>query len=205
MLKKILFLFTLLFFYAGAQGQQDIYLKKIDSLKMAFAKTKTDTTKVNQLNYISRLYAGINDAKNGNVYTEKAFALATKIRWNKGIVQSYLLMASQPGADVVGILNKALSEALKGDDTLLTGSVYQSLGSAMNDTDKKIQYFKKALNYYKQAGNESLQAKIFSQIAYAYEVKGLFFEAVDYRIRVIKMAEKNNNTTALIDGNRMLG
>lgn len=205
MLKKILFLFTLLFFYAGAQGQQDIYLKKIDSLKQAFSKTKTDTTKVNQLNAISRLSAGINDAENGKAYAEKAFAFATKINWSKGIVQSYISMAGQPGADVAGLLNKALNEALKGNDKLLAASVYQMLASTVNDAGKKIQYLEKALECYKQVDNYRLYAKILPQIAYAYETQGLFFEAIDYRMQSIKIAEKNNDIVGQINANRFLG
>lgn len=205
MLKKLFLLFILLLFCSTAWCQQDFYLKKIDSLTQANTKTTVDTTRINNLNTISFYYAILGDAKNGNDYAQKAMAMANKIHWPSGVIKAYSSMASQPGADVEALLKKALKVSLESNDKLLTGAVYEKLGNVSGNYNKKIDYYKKALAFYQQAGADKQYGGMLSDIAWAYESMGMYFEAIDYRIRYVRFSEKNNDTSGMIDANRMLG
>jgi len=204
MLKKILLPFIILFFYAGMYGQENAYLKKIDSLKLAFNKTTVDTIKATQLIYISRFYAGLGDSKNGREYATKALQISNKAQWSPGKAEAYVCMAIQPGADAATIYKKALTESLKTTDKRLTASLYNMLGQTATDYNQKIDYFKKALPLFREINDNKNYRKVLFNIAYAYELKGMYFDAVDYRMQNLKFSEQLKDTIGIVNANRHL-
>ncbi|WP_435353914.1 tetratricopeptide repeat-containing sensor histidine kinase [Emticicia sp. SJ17W-69] len=160
-MKKYICCFILLLcsFYIHAQSN-----KKLDSLKKVLSKLPPegrsfagDTTKVRVLCEMGILSPTGQENSTLNL-VEKAIVLSQKIKWNKGLANSYYrkgyLYASK-NEDIKGIeyLFKSLAIAEKIKDSSIIAQNYQTLGdchSRLRDYKKAILYLNNAVNIYKK-------------------------------------------------------
>jgi len=206
MIKKLLIIFCIL--VTQVIFSQEDFLKKIDSLETALHNSKPDTTKVKLYNFAAKLYALNRDLPKALIHNNLALELATKLKWGKGITQSYICLAMNNASDTKKqkyYLLKALQASKKFRERELTANIYELLANTENvDFTTSIAYNKKAQAGYKALNNKKKYRYIFRNMAAAYINHGMYYEAADNYMKALNLAEKEKDTVDIIDGYRFL-
>ncbi len=106
---------------------------RIDSLLYKLKSAKEDTNKVNILNNLCRELSDINPQK-ANIYGEQALLIAKKLRFQKGIANSYnnigIIYANFSNYDkALEYFHKSLKIVEKFDDKMQIAIIYSNIGN----------------------------------------------------------------------------
>ncbi|MBX2932408.1 MAG: tetratricopeptide repeat protein [Chitinophagaceae bacterium] len=179
------------------QGQE-----LIDSLKTALKTVKTDTTKVNILNDLSK-YAGwqINENDAAIDYAQQALDLATKANFKNGMAVAHNNMANaikrkRNYEEAFKHYFIALELYKETKNKLWEGRIYNN----MANTYRELSDFPNALKYYALAEKLATEtddqvtiAYIFAGFAYTYNVLGKFPEAMEKYRSLLKIYKETEN------------
>ncbi|GAB2647146.1 hypothetical protein GCM10027035_45930 [Emticicia sediminis] len=179
-----LFLFT---FTANVLLAQSFNAASIDSLKNELSKAKHDTTKVLILDKLTTLFASSNPTQ-ALRYGREAWALASKIKYDKGKVLSALssgqIMLNT--SDYAEALNKLLeARYLAGKSQMTKEIVNINLKLALLYTNRK--QFESALEYLSKASRikdslqiSDLEYSLNQTSGYVYKDMGKYQEALGF-------------------------
>lgn len=203
-MKKIAFLFIVLFcnvpcIYAQKQGQL-----RIDSLCMALTSGNEDTSKVTLLNTISDEFNSV-DPKNGLNYGNQALVLAQKLGYKMGEGWAYYFLAGnyRAIADYSQALNFYFKSLKLMEELGYKRGVAKNLGSigivygSRFELDKALDYYQKSLNFLVETGDSINIAKIYGNIGITYLEKREYPEALHNIGMALKLEEAIKDTSAI--------
>ena len=206
MIKKLLCI-ILIFSSVVVSAQADLQ-KKIDSLQLVLQKSNADTTMVKLYNYVANLYTLNRNLPQGLRNNDLALELATKLKWGKGITETYanyaINYANDPEKQKYYFL-KALQASKRYNERRAAARIYEYLSTIKGiDFNTAIIYNKKALAEYKVLNNKIKYRAILRNIAGLYSNHAMYCEAADNYMKALTLAEKEKDTIEIIDGYRYL-
>ncbi|MEJ0101343.1 MAG: tetratricopeptide repeat protein [Bacteroidota bacterium] len=210
-MKKLFFLFAILFLFQhqGYSQKQDQEL--IDSLLLDLSKTKEDSARMDLLAGI--MFAHINyNPKNGLTFQKEALELAQKTKLKSG---------SAKIKDGIGRLHWRMGnfdEALKNHfealdlytrigDKYTEGGVLVEIAQDYLDGgkyDEAKTYLLRALKLSEETGDKVTMAAAYDVMAFLYEQEGNTAESVKAGYSYLKINEQTNNKAGIAHGAAML-
>ena len=181
---KNLFAFVIVCYPACLMAQQNM-----QSLGVLAAKTLDDTSKINKLIKLSASYLDRKDTARARNYGEKALALTEKIKWNKGLVKSYLALGQVAKVEKnysisidyhkrsIQMLDQAQAYGVVGDKSYVEKEYTQSL-AILSEKDHPVTLFEALIQgkLYQEANNAG--------------------KAIDCYLAAKKIADKTNSIDA---------
>jgi serine phosphatase RsbU (regulator of sigma subunit)/lipopolysaccharide biosynthesis regulator YciM len=173
-----IFLFSLCLCLSGAEqnktNNQDI--KTIDSLQFLLKSTKTDTSKVNILNTLSKTYLIAGNYQKAMEYAQQAQNQAEKFKYKKGLALSFTNIGNIYRKQ--GNYDKSLSYHLNsleileeiGDKKEISIS-YNSIGTIyfrLGDYEKAMEIYRKCLKYHEEIADKNGIASCYINIGNIY-------------------------------------
>ena len=154
---SILILFAISKFTAYAQ-----YVSP-DSLKIIIATAKEDTVRIDAMNWLGARFSENAENDSARFWTEKAFNLSTKIKYNKGIGIAMISFGGFKGeeGDLSGALDyfqTAIKKFDKENHKALIGLAYNNIGivyQVQEKYTKSLEYIYKALRLFTESGYET--------------------------------------------------
>jgi tetratricopeptide (TPR) repeat protein len=177
----------------------------IDSLKRVIRVTKTDTAKANIYNHLAFEYKESNPDTTF-YYAKKALEVATKIRYDFGIANSYVNFGN--GNIVLGNYKEAknyFEKAKKTYQKLVDGETknksfinglartYASLGviySQESNYYASLEHYQKALQLYQVIDQKNSISKAYNNIGVVYKSQGNNSKALEYFFKALKIQEQ---------------
>jgi two-component system, NarL family, sensor histidine kinase UhpB len=195
---KIISLITLLisssvFIY----GQDKVQLRKFhDSLMLA----KDDTSRINALRKIGTSYNGV-QPHTAIYFTQKALALAEKIKWTKGISQNCLNLGTYYSTisvfdSAVYFETKALQGAKIVGDKNRIALIYINRGAAYTESqqyDKAMPDLTEALRISEETNNKDRQARVCLGICELYLYQDNGNAALPWGEKALQLAKEVEN------------
>jgi len=198
------FLLLGLFFNIHAQNA------KIDSLQRELEKTGEDTMRVNILNILSKSYYSIDIEQMGE-YSRKSIELASKLNFNKGLMQAYNSMGIY--YDLKGEIDNAFESYEKELNIgFLLGDIQSKYRVRQNMAalyNKKGNY-EKAIELYtlniKENNTENLtKANSYLNLGNSFSLKADYELSVSNYFEALKIYEKLNHLKGQIQALNNLG
>lgn len=187
--------------------------KQIDSLHQVLKTAKEDTNKVNALNQLSRQLClqGYDDS--ALVVSASAKTLAEKIKFKKGIAQSYNAMAM--AYNDLGDITKAIKQytnALKiyeetGNKTGI-GNVRFNLGlifAAEENFEDALENHLAALKIRLETGDKKNIGKSYNNLGNLYYDQGIYPEALKNHLAALKVREEINDEKGVANSYNNIG
>lgn len=176
---------------------------KLNNLKKAFPFLK-GTAKVDCLNDICKEYFnmgffGDNDKRVDSIemYAAKAISIATAMNYQSGITNTQLYIAftemlrrkfnSAEGRLQTLLLNKNLDNNISGHANSFLANIH---GDAYNQTDKAVEYLKKALTFFRNINNQKDEGLTLTRLCMMYTRKGDYEAGVGYCTNAVTLAKK---------------
>ncbi len=206
MTKRFLILFCSILLFSFSHGN------KTDSLSLVLSRATKDTTRVNILNELYKVYL-FSDPDKAFGYAKKALALSESVGFTRGAGSSlnnigfyyfnkgkssealvYYLRAS----DVFTQIDYKRGEAI----------TFANIGymfSSQNNYPKALEYFFKSLTSAMEMGDSSRVAKLLENIGMIYYVQGSYFKALDFCMKSLKISEKMNDKNDIASVCRNIG
>ncbi len=196
-------IFILIVLFLQISFGQNPKQKDIDSLLISIKKSKVDTVKCNNYNFISNLYLYV-DIDKGLEFGNKAMALSKRINWTKGIGISHTtigthLISKGDYENALQNLEKAEKIFLTSQNNFELANAYNQLGILSANQSKfpeSLDYFFKALNCYEKATEKSKAkniASIYQNIANIYNATENFDKALLNYNKAIELFKKIPN------------
>lgn len=193
-------------------AQQNQTQKQLDSLALQISKEKNDTIRINMLNQITRIYAGI-DLKKAKEYAIVAISQAEQANWPIGIATSeqYLgnvLMESGQRQEALSHFNKAYDLFVELDDTEGKINMLYNLGNIHqheNRYTEAFEYFIKGVNLAEKSKHSSLQAKGAYLVSAIFVQQYNFEKARVYADRAASIFKKEKNYAELANSLEIIG
>jgi tetratricopeptide (TPR) repeat protein len=201
---KLLLLFLLIHtFFGYAQNQ------KIDSLKVALAKSKNEVERASTLNHIADEYKTVGDYKKMLESAQKALEVSNKIKFKLGQGYAFLNIgnASIVSGDYPSAFKSFSSASSLFEDELelsknnpdvkkgLANS-YGNIGivfSEQSNYPKALHYYLKSVGIYEEFKDDAKCAKLYNNIGIAYESQFINSKALEYFTKAQKIQEKLND------------
>jgi signal transduction histidine kinase len=187
---------------AQKQGQA-----RIDSLIKEIPLAKNDTIAVRLHKLIADEYI-VSQPLKARIYAEKGMALASAMKWRKGIAVFNSIMAtlfSDAGNYDSAIFynEKALAIHKKNNDKVNVASILNNMGVILNRQSKYTEatnYYFESLKAAEEINNKGLMAFAYNNIATIYSVQKDFAKALDYNFKALKIREEEEgNTNGIAD------
>ncbi len=202
-------IFLLLFFFSVFSWSQN---PVIDSLKRALITTKTDSSKVNTLNFIAGEFIGSNPDST-TYYANKALTLAKKTNFSFGMANASMnkgnanIIMSQYKKALVDFntaeayyqnaFKTAEDAAIKKVKNGLART-YASSGvvySEVNNYSIALKYYLKALKIYQEIDQKNSISKAYNNIAIVYKSQGNRNKALDYLQKALAIQKQIKEPT----------
>lgn len=179
-------------------GQDTVQLSKFhDSLMLA----KDDTSRVNALRKIGTSYNGV-QPDTAIYFTQKALALAEKIKWTKGISQNCLNLGTYYSS--ISVFDSAVyfeTKALQGAKTLgdknRIALIYINRGAAYTESqqfDKAMPDLTEALRISEETNNKDRQARVCLGMCELYLYQDNRDAALPWGQKALQLAKELGNT-----------
>jgi len=172
---------------------------KLDSLRSALNTLRADTTRVNTLLELSAEY--IKQRKNDTsiVIAQKAFDLAKKVNFKRGIAESLYLMAYAEKEQVKALdyLLKAVAVLENEKPGKLIVKIYRYIGqlnSFHNNHELALKNYQQALKYAIQVKDSIGIAGVYAGLALIYHEQKDNEKSKSYYLKSINMSLAMNNT-----------
>lgn len=209
-MKRLLLLLIVLL--AGHQGfSQKTLREEVALVEKKIAAAKEDTVKVKMYILQSKKYQEARLFKEAFAASDKALKLALKLKWDKGVVQSYattsdayLLNYDTKNARL--FLEKALAVSATIDEKSYSARIYKTLGGSyfLEDYKKSLGYYRKALAVFKKLKMYPEYCEVLIQMGKLEETKGNYYEAADCYQKMINAGEEVKCIEFIISGNTYL-
>ena len=180
---------------------------KLDSLEIALKKSEQDTNRIKCLNGIAWEIKNQN-ADSSISYSQNALQLAEKLKWNKGIAQSYhniglfyFLKADynyaldyyKKALLICALLEKETPNSIEILNLKSKTMGYMGLAhSNKNNVLEALDYYFEALKIDEKTGNKIGVARHLGNIGIIYQHRNNFRKAEEYYLKALKMAEETN-------------
>ncbi len=176
----------------------------IDSLLVQSNHATEDTIKVNLLNEISSNYKCIDKLKSIEFATQ-AYHLSEKIDYNRGLINSSLLLGSgynRLGEPVISkdFYFKAVDISRKINDQFMLAKTYNRLISyygSIQDFNHASEYAFKAREIFEKTGHKHEISGVYINIAYVYAQQGNYKKAKAYNFKALNIANELNDFSLL--------
>ena len=182
----------------AASQKVNIDSLRIDSLKKQLTNLK-EKNRVDCINDIAREYHYLGLEKLDSLYTyaNEAYKEAIKINYNFGIAHSLLKLgvyqtrAKKNAVAAENNFKEALAIAEKINDPGLLGWVYLLKGDIVDQSKNPptVETWKKALEYFKKAGDEEGEAEVSNWLCFAYTAKGDYEKGFPYCKRSVELSK----------------
>ena len=194
-----LLLFSMLWLSTISSAQKTD--KLIDSLKTEIAKATADTTKINLLNEIAHEYVS-NDSTLAHQNAAEALALAKKIKYKKGEMNSYSVLglilyysSNYDQALEYHQMAKKMAEEL-GDKSRLAVAL-NNIGLIYDDKadyNKALKYYMESLALVEDTEKGKWQmGSTLNNIALIYQIQKKYDEALEFHNRSLAIKKEINN------------
>ena len=212
-MKKHLFPFVWSFVFLFLGSISSAQNSKVDSLKNLLETAKQDTNKVNLFRGITGSLATINPEE-AIPYGENGIELARKLKWDKGLAQTFLNLSvaySNSGKfdTTLILLDSALVYAKKVGDPKRIGLIY--LNKA--DNQRRINNYSQALKdadfafqFAEKAKNNDVKARVYQTIGAIYYAQEQFNSSIEYYEKAEKLylMDDNQRMIAIVLNNKAL-
>lgn len=186
----------------------------IDSLLLILKTTKQDTIKVNAYNNLF-LEFEFTDDKKAEEYLNKAYELAQKINYKKGLATAFIhkgYYAEDKGDYSEAIKNYSASlrttKLITGGDKAAEADAYNNLGNvyfAQSDYVESIKNYSASLKLYQDVADQKGISSSFYNIANVYYSQGNYPEALKMHLSALKIREKTKDQAGLASSYSGLG
>lgn len=210
LLKYTLVLLAFLYSQFLSYGQEAI----VDSLLKVIARAEHDTTKINAYNSLFLEFEFADDKKAGE-YLDKAYELAQKINYKKGLATTYIhkgYFAEDKGdyAEAIKNYNAALktTKLIPAGDKAGEADAYNNLGNvyfAQSDYVESIKNYSASLKLYQEVADQKGISSSFYNIANVYYSQGNYPEALKMHLSALKIREKTKDQAGLASSYSGLG
>ena len=179
--------------------------KQIDSLKILISKAKNDSTKVDNINLLSKNYFSI-DPEISLQYSNNAKEISSKINYTKGLALAYKNIGiayymQSKNSEAIQNWNYALIQYKNYGDKVGQANMLSNIGVIyLNVTDdtKALDYFLNALKIAEQLNDSLRIATVLMNIGSIYaHKKATYNNAIDYLHRSLPICEALNDQAAL--------
>lgn len=193
-----------LFSVTFAQGVDQGYQKKLDSLNNLLQNKKADTLRVNRLNEMTSLLIEKSKYDQAMVFAQESRLLSEKLNFDDGRVYAYSYIGDilkNKGKVTQGItyFNKALAITQRNKNTTLESYVFDQLGLAYwtkGDTTASLENHRKSLQLREKDNNTFRQAQSNGNIAIIYSAQGKIKEAIAYYKASLKFYNQLKETSS---------
>lgn len=210
MMKKLLFFTAILILLHHGSHAQKKEQELIDSLFNVLKTEKGNITEVRTLNALAFRFRNI-DPDTSIYFADAAMALATKLRDESGIANSYSNRAAanlhlaqfeeslQNSSKAISIYNQLLlSEKSERRAEVLDqkGNAYSDLASAhysVGNLAEAMKGFSAALKIFEETGNNPAIANTYSNIGIIYAEEGNYPEALTAELEALRIRETMND------------
>ena len=185
---------------------------KIDSLKAELEKEIPDTSRVKTLQSLAR-YVGRVSLDTSIIVAHEAEALSQKIKWKKGISESYYQLARL--YSTISVLDTAIIfydkgiEIAKeiGDQKRMADNYYYKANAISNQDDykKSIPHYQEALKIYHEIGAEEVIMRCNINYAWVLSESGDLTPAAELLYNSIRIAEKLGAERSIFNARHELG
>jgi len=224
-LKKIFLLFALIMLASNSFSQKKGN-EKIDSLINILQTEKPDSIKVNTLNALAYAFRS-NNPDTAILFVNKALVLATKAKYQLGIIRAYLFKsvalmnlgkyeeALKCNSDALAICNQLLQSASKAekasDKTVilkLKAGAYNNIGNIYQVQGEYQEALKNdftALAIIEEIGDRKGTASSYNNIGNIYAGMGNYPEALKNLFAALKIKEETGNKKSIANSYNNIG
>ena len=198
--KRFLIFFVTVVHISYCFGQEE---KKIDSLKNLLNNSKDDTSKVNTLNALSRIYSINGDYDQSNKYAKEAILLGEKLDFKKGLYFSYTNLGinnwiEENNEEALNYQKTALKYSQEAMFKTGTAIAYNNIGlvyANMGDPDEAIKNYLTSANLCEQNADKKNLANAYYNIGNTYySPLSNFPEAIKAHIKSLELSKEIKDT-----------
>lgn len=185
--------------------------RNVDSLFIELTEQHTELEEVEIYNQLALAYE--NNSDTSLYYANKALALGKKLQHPEHIINSYLaisILSDDLGQFDVGIdaLFSARTIADSIQHTELLGKIYNNLGNTyrhIGDKANSEKYYKRAIESYKEAGNDLELGKTYNNIGLILVSQNKVDEAIKMYLKSLKIVSSFGDKAAVANTLSNLG
>lgn len=186
---------------------------ELDSLTTAYAKTKSDTSKILLLNSIAFQYHRQSKPDTVKYLAELALNMSTKANYAKGKGRSFCMIGLSSYSkgeyrDAMTNLNKALELAKQERDKAGEALATMTIGSVhylQNRHAQALDFYQRAYILFEQLNDKRGMANALNNIGNVYINQANYPLALEYQQRALAIYEKLNFTLGIASANNNIG
>lgn len=186
--------------------------QKKDSLLKIINSNKHDTSRVKAFSSLCNM-TRFTDQDTSFYYGKESLKLAQKIKWNKGISNSYknlgiLKFETGQYEEAIGYYMHSLKIDEKHNDKRGMAANYNHIGSVyqeQNRFDKAEEYYFKSLHLREQLNDQKGIAASYNNIGLVYYNMNDYNKALEYYSKSLKMKEYNGDKYNIAGGYNNIG